>query len=320
MRVFAIKEIHVESGKQRERLENEIKHLRRCDHPNILRLHEVYTIEQEGWANITFLVTKPWVQASLHRLLCEVVSYGTSPSCPWYAPQKLDPWPSVVLQLILGVKHIYEKFVRHKDLKPENILLLDESKGDYTRPRIRPIIADFEISKGSFTGIKSTFHGTDQYLAPEQIDRIASTPESDVFSLGCCFAWIFSVLSSKPLRKGEEGEHGTTQLEEIACRGFANTIDEILDLLGRLQAKEETSDQPGRTFFLTFFREIIIKRMIVAAPDARSTLDELLVFLLTILSHLNFQNNSAATTMEVYSAIEKSKPICHWIKVDRIVR
>jgi serine/threonine protein kinase len=47
IQAFAIKEIQLVDNRTRERLRNEIKHLRICDHPNILRLREAYTIDQD---------------------------------------------------------------------------------------------------------------------------------------------------------------------------------------------------------------------------------------------------------------------------------
>lgn len=121
---FAVKVIRLEDVRARERLRNEIKHLRLCDHPNVLKLREAYTIEQEQWIDTTFLVTEPWAQSSLQRFLQNVANDGKSSTCPWYIPQNLDPWPSIVKQCILGVKHLHKNLIKHKDLKPDNILLI----------------------------------------------------------------------------------------------------------------------------------------------------------------------------------------------------
>ena len=190
---FAIKEIRLEDIRARERLMNEIKHLQLCDHPNILRLREAYMIEQEQWIDTTFLVTELWAQASLQRFFQSVANDGRSSSCPWYIPQNLDPWPSIVKQCILRVNHLHENSIKHKDLKPDNIILLDGSNGDYLYPKVRLIIADLGISKERVVGARTTFQGTYQYLTPEQIAEGASTLEPDIFSLGAVllgFTWF----------------------------------------------------------------------------------------------------------------------------------
>ena len=240
---FAIKEIQTQDSKARERLRNEIKHLRLCNHPNVLRLREAYVIEQEMWTDTTFLVTEPWAQASLHSFLRELVNHGKSRSCPWYVPSNLAPWPSIVRQCILGLMHLHQNSIRHKDLNPRNILLLDESNGDRSQPRVRPIIADLGVSKANVVGADSSFNGTHQYLAPEQHAKEASTAESDVFSLGCCFAWIHSVIASKSIKNGEEdklSDLGPNQLDNVAAVGFANAIDEVMDLLKTLRSDQKS--------------------------------------------------------------------------------
>ena len=273
---FAIKEIRLGDIRARERLRNEIKHLRLCDHPNILRLREVYTIDQEQWTDTTFLVTEPWAQASLQRFIESVANSkdGRSSLCPWYAPQNLEPWPSVVRQCILGVKHLHENSIKHKDLKPDNILLFDESNGDYLHPKVRPIIADFGISKEYVVGARTTFQGTAQYLAPEQVAEESSTPQSDIFSLGCCFAWVQSILCSKPWTAGSEDEQGIFQLEELVSVGFSITAASIPDLLEQLRM-ELSPKRPEKVEFL-FAMEEMIASMLQATPSKRPNLGDLL--------------------------------------------
>jgi serine/threonine protein kinase len=273
---FAIKEIRLGDIRARERLRNEIKHLRLCDHPNILRLREAYTIDQEQWTDTTFLVTEPWAQASLQRFIESVANStdGRSSLCPWYVPQNLEPWPSIVRQCILGVKHLHENSIKHKDLKPDNILLLDESNGDYLHPKVRPIIADFGISKEYVAGARTTFQGTLQYLAPEQVAKESSTPQSDIFSLGCCFAWVQSLLGSKPWKAGSEDEQGIFQLEELVCVGFSITAASIPNLLGRLRV-ELSPKRPEKVEFL-FAMEEMIATMLVVTPSKRANLGDLL--------------------------------------------
>lgn len=156
---FAIKEIPISDTRARLRLRKEIKHLRLCHHPNVLQLKEVYIIEQEEWIDRTFLVTQPWAQASLQRLLEDRANSGDGMSrlCPWYRLHHLDPWPSFVRQCIFGLEHLHNNKIRHKDLKPDNILMADESDGDFLKPRVRVIIADLGISKAYVEAEKTTF-------------------------------------------------------------------------------------------------------------------------------------------------------------------
>lgn len=136
--------------------------MRICDHPNILRLREAYTIDQDQWAKTTFLVIEPWAQACFQRFIMDLANSpdGRSSVCPWYSPQSLEHWPSIAKGCILGVKHLHENSIKHKDLKPSNILLLDESNSNFLQPKVRPIIADLGISKEYIAGAQTSFLGT----------------------------------------------------------------------------------------------------------------------------------------------------------------
>jgi serine/threonine protein kinase len=235
-------------------------------------------IEEEQWKDTTFLVTEPWAPASLQRFLQDVANEGRSSSCPWYRPQTLDPWLSIVKQCILGLKHLHENSIKHKDLKPDNILLLDESKGDFQHPKVRPIIADLGISKEYILGAGTTFQGTHQYLAPEQIAEEASTLESDIFSLGCCFAWIHSVICS---------EQGPAQLDELVCVGFAGRAGEVPSLLERLRVDNKGPWMSKTREFLKTMEEMI-SSMLIAAPGNRPKLESLLELLDTDRDYSEF--------------------------------
>jgi serine/threonine protein kinase len=274
---FAIKEIPVRDKRARHRLRKEIEHLRLCQHRNVLQLKEVYIIEQEEWMDRTFLVTQPWTQASLQRLLEDIANSGegTSRLCPWYKPHHLDPWPSIVRQCILGLEHLHNNEVRHKDLKPDNILLVDESNGDSLKPKVRVIIADLGISKGYVEAEKTTFNGTEQYLAPEQKAEESSTYRSDIFSLGCSISWIHALLSSKQWELCQEDELGIFQLEKLFEVGFWSSYREVPALLKRLRQDPDGTKQQDMVDFLIALEDIITSALL-EEPDERPGLQTLL--------------------------------------------
>lgn len=126
----------------------------------------------------------------------------------------------------------------------------------------------------SVVGARTTFQGTLQYLAPEQVAEESSTPQSDIFSLGCCFAWVQSILCSKPWKAGSEDEQGIFQLEELVCIGFSITAANIPNLLERLRI-ELSPKRPEKVEFL-FAMEEMIATMLVATPSKRANLGDLL--------------------------------------------
>jgi serine/threonine protein kinase len=113
--------------------------------------------------------------------------------------------------------------------------LVDESDGDSLKPKVRAIIADLGISKGYVEAEKTTFNGTEQYLAPEQKAEASSTYRSDIFSLGCSISWIHALLSSKQWELCQGNELGIFQLEELYQVGFCYSFKEVPPLLKRLR-------------------------------------------------------------------------------------
>jgi eukaryotic-like serine/threonine-protein kinase len=81
----------------------------------------------------------------------------------------------IICQACRGLQAAHDQGLVHRDLKPSNIFVLDD---DAVK------IIDFGVvhlaDTRSFTGIK----GTLDYMAPEQLQLKAATPQSDIFSLG----------------------------------------------------------------------------------------------------------------------------------------
>lgn len=114
---------------------------------------------------------------SLHRFLEDVLKGHFR---PWYKPNTLGQWPSILLQCLDGLEHLhnsYEPPITHNDLKPHNILLLaeNEDEGYY----VRPIIADFGLSGRFHTGNINNI-GTKKFMSPEQVEGEAPTVKSDM--------------------------------------------------------------------------------------------------------------------------------------------
>ena len=100
------------SAKEKIRLKYEIDILKNLDHPNIVRLYEVY----EDKSSI-YLVTE---LCSGGELFDEIVARH----------QFSERDAAVVIkQCLSAIAYCHNKKVAHRDLKPENILL-DQKSGD----------------------------------------------------------------------------------------------------------------------------------------------------------------------------------------------
>jgi serine/threonine protein kinase len=98
--------------------------------------------------------------------------------------------------LATALAYLHEQKVRHKDIKPGNILI---SNGTV-------YLCDFGISRDWSASEHSTTTGdvikyTRRYCAPEVSDRDPRNSTSDIWSLGCVFLEIISVIKGYPLEE-----------------------------------------------------------------------------------------------------------------------
>ena len=81
-------------------------------------------------------------------------------------------------QILNAARFAHRKGIIHRDLKPQNVLIDDEG---------RARVADFGIARGgenSDITATGSVMGTAQYLSPEQAQGKATTPRSDIYSIG----------------------------------------------------------------------------------------------------------------------------------------
>ncbi|MFM4824164.1 protein kinase [Aeromonas bivalvium] len=102
---------------------------------------------------------------------------------------------SLVYYICLGLTHCYENgLICHQDLKPGNIFIRDLRESLRLPPNLDvykfAMVADFGLANAFIK--HSYFEGTRPYIAPEQWNKEALSPKTDVFALGVIFYELLS--------------------------------------------------------------------------------------------------------------------------------
>jgi serine/threonine protein kinase len=308
---LALKKIMMKNKDWLEDVKNEINTLKRLKHRNVLELRKAYYYEREP--RIVYLATLPWAPATLHDFFFDVQKEENLPAgYEWYTSDKLEPWPGVLQQCAAGLEYLHKSslfdlkvgdpkppamVVKHRDIKPRNILLhqiYDHEHGTYF---IRPIIADFGLSSEHVPGGDTENRGTHEFKAPEKFARFwrnqSRTPEdsgsqlySDIWSLGCCFAFIWILLhSGKP---GLSDLWNRTMDADSTHRGFhtnANT-----DYVHRLLDSNPLSLKDSHTTLFLSQIGTLIKHMLNATtPSSRPSASSVMGLIYNTSMHSNHE-------------------------------
>lgn len=103
---------------------NEVKILQALDHPNIIKLYEIWE-----WNDVCFLVLEFCEGGELFHYIIEKK----------YLSEEQSAY--IMKQLFLALEYLHSKQISHRDIKPENFML--SKKGDLTCIKM----IDFGLSK-----------------------------------------------------------------------------------------------------------------------------------------------------------------------------
>ncbi|VAH73369.1 unnamed protein product [Triticum turgidum subsp. durum] len=179
--IIAVKRLMPSMVGAQSLFENEVHHLMRLRHPNIVRLTgycyetKKFILEYKG-KNV--FGERPEMLLCLEYLpkgsLDGYISDGSS-QLDWHTCYK------IIEGICNGLHYLHEqidKSVLHLDLKPANVLLDNN---------LAPKLTDFGLSKlldQYQTMFTPNRFGTLGYMAPEYIDEGTITPKTDIFSFG----------------------------------------------------------------------------------------------------------------------------------------
>ncbi|NXP84947.1 DAPK2 kinase, partial [Passerina amoena] len=202
---------------ERAQVEREVSILRQLQHPNILRLRELFA------------------SAAQAVLVLELISGGEL--FDFIAEKEMLSEEEAVEflgQMLSAVRYLHARLIAHFDLKPENIMLQDK---DVPKPRIK--IIDFGLAQQLQDGITyRSLCGTPQYIGTEML-WVAELALVSWLSVALLCPHRLSGLS--PFQGETDAETlsnvvaGAYEFEE---RCFSQTSELAKDFIRRLLLKE----------------------------------------------------------------------------------
>lgn len=157
------KNLLLRQDKAKASLINEINLMRKLNHDNIIRLHEVYESD-----NHIYLVLELLNGGELFERIVQKGQYTEKDSC------------ILMKKLLSALAYMHSKGIMHRDIKPENLILKD-SDNDWNVK-----IADFGLATNVNPSNDYLFKrcGTPGYVAPEVLADAKYDQKVDVFSAG----------------------------------------------------------------------------------------------------------------------------------------
>ncbi len=163
-----------------ERFRRESEAMQRIDHPNVVSVLECAT----SAAGLTYLAMEFVDGRPLKQVLEE-----EAPLAPGRVARLAE-------QLVAGMGEAHRLGYVHRDLKPGNVMVFGPPGSQTAKILDFGIVASLH-DRTDDTRLTKTGYivGTPIYMAPEQIDPSAVTPQVDVYALG---VMIYEMLAGKP--------------------------------------------------------------------------------------------------------------------------
>ncbi|KAH6711734.1 kinase-like domain-containing protein [Leptodontidium sp. MPI-SDFR-AT-0119] len=184
----------------------EVEHLQNLRHPHIIQLVGSY-LQGKKFSVLLYPVADCDLSVFLdevHDLVQETPNLKTRGTTSHYLEKPIPPaiasmW-SFFGCLADAIRYIHSSARKHLDIKPGNILVKKHPKASYG---YRVYVADFGISRS----FKSMDHSqtdthirrTPKYCAPEVWEQDVHGRAADIFSLGCVFMEMLTILCVRDL-------------------------------------------------------------------------------------------------------------------------
>ena len=230
--LYACKEIQKKKMSDLEGFKHEINILIKLDHPNIIKLYEIYETE-----DYFYLIMELCSGGELFERIITNIESGK--------PFTEEQAAVIFQQMMSAINYCHKNNIVHRDLKPENLLCLDQSPNSPIK------VIDFGMSKiCDPNDIMFERVGTAYYISPEVLEGMYDE-KCDVWSAGVI---LYILLCGYPCFNGETDEQIYKQIRkkkfdfpspewDIISDDAKNLLKKMLsDAFDRISAEEVLKD------------------------------------------------------------------------------
>lgn len=240
------KEVLLSKPKGKQALVNEIEVMYEIDHPNIIRLHEIYESKDS-----LYLVCEYIPGQTLNAFLCSSTEFLTHAEIR-----------QIVKGILQALFYLEKNGIIHRDIKPDNIMITPLNGAEIQSSNIK--ICDFGLA--TFLDVTDplfTSCGTPGYVAPENLRKKENarsgkiSSKSDVFSLGVV---LYLLITGESPFKGDSKrkilKSTVTGEIDFKCERIAEQPAHMRDLLRRmLETNPEKRPTAEEALSHAFFKE-----------------------------------------------------------------
>ena len=219
---YACKKVSKANVIDLEKFKNEISIMSKADHPNIVKLYEIYESNRSLYLIMELCRGGELFKRITHRALKKNM----------YTEKDAA---EIIQQIVSGIEYCHNNGICHRDLKPENILYLndDDEKNNPLK------IIDFGLSKHFKISKLSSRVGSVHYISPEVLEH-SYTEKCDVWSCGIL---LYLLLSGRLPFSGQEENEIFAKIKSIQYKMdddlWKNISNEAKDLIRHMLVKEE---------------------------------------------------------------------------------
>ena len=182
--LFACKELSKKNLSDYEGLMREVNLMIKLDHPNIIKLYEVYETDSK-----IYLIMELCTGGELFDRIVENTENGTL-----FTEKEAA---NLFRQMMSAINYCHKNGIVHRDLKPENLLYLNKDKNSPIK------VIDFGMSKRfDSKHLMSEKVGTAYYISPEVLNG-KYDEKCDIWSAGVI---LYIIICGYPCFNGEDDD------------------------------------------------------------------------------------------------------------------